>query len=125
MSRDGQLREMAAGINATFRHAGDIEGPLAAIAETHAKAAHDALTDAGYAILPVNGVAVERMVLVEGIARAVSPYAWNDSFWTEPGRLARGQRVAQGNARQVARDALVAIGKAGFVLIEWPARIKE
>lgn len=47
--------------------------------------------------------------LIELMAKAISPYAWNDSFWQSNGRqhqYDRNQRHAKENARGQASDVL-------------------
>lgn len=52
------------------------------------------------------------MTKVEQVARAIAPYAWNDSFWQEPGRrnqYDRNQRHVQRTAMREARAAIEAM----------------
>ncbi len=46
---------------------------------------------------------------VEKVAKSISPYAWNDSYWAGERRgsqYPRNQLHAQNNARRAARDAI-------------------
>lgn len=59
--------------------------------------------------------------LVEAVARAISPYGWNDAYWqAEPraGHYDRNQRHVQETARDAARAALSAIVRSGKRIVD-------
>jgi hypothetical protein len=47
--------------------------------------------------------------MVERVARAITPYAWNDSYWKIDGRSSKGQGWAKANALASARAAITAM----------------
>jgi len=50
--------------------------------------------------------------IVEHVAKAISPYAWDDNFWSGPrraGQFDRNQECAKRNAREQAARAIKAV----------------